>query len=169
MNLVLSQNLTVAGVVIHQDAEGRYSLNDLHSASGVGADGLPNKFLRLDSTLALIDAISNCPDMGNITPVDSRAGRYGETFVCKEIVFTYAIWISPAFYLNVIRTYDALVTGSYHQLHLTGDLFSAAQMIDDNEMIEVISIEQMDEFIADACSRLLPSMIRDEMANYSYL
>jgi hypothetical protein len=164
MNLVRSQNLTVAGVVVHQDAQGRYSLNDLHRASGEEDRHKPVQFLRLASTEALVREIEK---VGNPTfnAVSSVPGRNGGTFVCKELIYVYAHWISPDFYLNVIRTYDALVTDSYHPFQPSGDLFTPEQMKQLYEMMEAISIEQMDESIADVFSRLLPSMIRDEIAN----
>jgi hypothetical protein len=103
--------LVIANTDIHQDAEGRFSLNDLHKASGGEDRHTPDRFLRLDQTQALITEISNSSEMENKNPMVSKAGRYGGSYGAKELVYAYAMWISPKFHLQVIRTFDEVVAG----------------------------------------------------------
>lgn len=123
-----TNSITISDIKIHMDAEGRYSLNDLHKASGKERRHEPAAWLRLDQTNELIQEILNTQkcvfkngDNSNSSesqikkPMDSKKGRYGGTYVCKELVYSYAMWISAAFALKVIRAYDALVTGNANE------------------------------------------------------
>ncbi|EOX1573003.1 KilA-N domain-containing protein [Vibrio cholerae] len=82
-----------------------FSLNDLHKASGSLPKHQPNRFLRLDTTQELINEMASYPDLGSTHEVQNGKG----TWVCKELVYAYAMWISAKFHLQVIRAFDALV------------------------------------------------------------
>lgn len=105
-------SLIIANVPIRADDLGRYSLNDLHKAAGGEERHQPAFFSRRPETQELIAEISNSAPAQSCEPVASTAGRYGGTFAAKEIVYAYAMWISAKFHLEVIRTFDALVTGA---------------------------------------------------------
>lgn len=95
--------------------DGLYSLNDLHQAAGGSAKYRPNQFMRLDTTQALMEEI-RCADV-RIIPAKTVRGRGKPqgTYVCKELVYAYAMWISPSFHLKVIRAFDALQGQSVNQ------------------------------------------------------
>ncbi|EKO3401439.1 KilA-N domain-containing protein [Vibrio fluvialis] len=83
-----------------------YSLNDLHKASGNAAKHQPSRFLRLDTTQELIAEIVSYPDLGSTHKVENGKG----TWVCKELVYAYAMWISARFHLQVIHAFDAITS-----------------------------------------------------------
>ncbi len=111
--------LVIGDFTIRQDDEGRYCLNDLHKASGDDKKHFPAYFLRNQQTKDLIAEI----ELSNVNGSDSE--RYENlhiavkvikggsdkqgTYVVKELVYAYAMWISPKFHLMVIRAYDSLV------------------------------------------------------------
>ncbi|GAB0118569.1 phage antirepressor KilAC domain-containing protein [Acidisoma sp. 7E03] len=103
--------LAIRGTEIRRDAEGRYCLNDCHRAAGAAKKHGPSYFLATDATRALVVEVT---DTGNpVSPVSSTKGGADQgTFVVKELVYAYAMWISPAFHLAVIRAFDAMVTGA---------------------------------------------------------
>lgn len=121
-------HLTIAGCEIRRDADGRYCLNDLHKASGGLRHHQPAKYLANKRTKASIahlaaEAAAKSPNSetlkgpnSDLLPVTITKGRNGATYVIKELVYDYAMWISPAFQFAVIRAYDALVTGTLKTL-----------------------------------------------------
>lgn len=120
----MTNQIIISDITIRKDTQGRYSLNDLHQASGSEQRHRPKYWLELQQTSDLIDEIlkgvippfnhesnSNSAKSQSWKPVTTKSGRYGGTYVCKELVYSYAMWISAAFALKVIRAYDALVSG----------------------------------------------------------
>lgn len=108
---ITTGSLVISGIKIAQDNEGRFRLNDLHKASGGEKRHQPSDWLRIQQTKELIQEIINSGKSRSLMPVKSTEGRKGGTFVTKELVYAYAMWVSPAFHLHVIDTFDALVTG----------------------------------------------------------
>ncbi|WP_181155077.1 phage antirepressor KilAC domain-containing protein [Burkholderia multivorans] len=99
--------LTITGVAIRTDAEGRYCLNDLHRAAGGEKRHQPSDWLKLQQTNDLVAELADA--IPGIPGIQSKQGL--GTFVVKELVYAYAMWISPAFHLKVIRAYDEMVSG----------------------------------------------------------
>ena len=108
--------LVIADTIIHQDADGRYCINDLHQAAGNEPRHKPANWLRSDQTIELIEELSTSQirEVEQYQPVSViNGGNNQGTFVVKELVYAYAMWVSPKFHLQVIRAYDALVTNQF--------------------------------------------------------
>ena len=106
--------LTILHNTIHM-IDGLYSLNDLHSVSGNNKKHKPTNFMRLENTKDLIAEIERCSDVS----IEAKSSAYkvikgGDsqqgTFVCRELVYSYAMWISPRFQLLVIRAFDSMTS-----------------------------------------------------------
>lgn len=130
--------LAVADTLIRRDAEGRFCLNDLHKAAGDKRSDQPANFLRSDEAQRLVAAllaeIADPQNRGS-EPIQTLKGGDGPqgTYVVKELVYAYAMWISPTFHLRVIRAFDALVSGTSAtapkpSLLPDADLFFALQL-----------------------------------------
>ena len=114
-----NQPLIIGEFSIRQDEDGRYSLADLHKASGALKKHQPTNFLRVEQTQELIKEIEQVSDvrlgetdhssnMRSAVKVINGGNSRG-TYVVKELVYAYAMWISAKFHLMVIRAYDSLV------------------------------------------------------------
>ncbi|GAA8966674.1 hypothetical protein HpSP79_12340 [Helicobacter pylori] len=86
--------------------QGLYSINDLHSASGGEQRHKPANWLANKQTVDFISEI----EIAEIPAILKKQGL--GTFVCKELVIHYAMWISPSFSLQVIRCFLDTVSGS---------------------------------------------------------
>jgi len=128
--------------------DGLYSLKALAKASGKWDTKKPSQFLRLQSTIDEIKFLSR-EESAPLKIICTDKGRHnGDTFVCRDLVYSYAQWISPEFKFLVIRTFDQLsnatttqeVIDLKHQLDnaLQQDLFTKAQQPRDRNCLQVL-------------------------------
>ena len=110
-----AQPLVIGNFSIRQDEDGRYCLNDLHKASGGNKKHQPAYFVRNQQTKDLIEIIEGenddlqiCRSKQAVNSIRGKGLEQG-TYVVKELVYSYAMWISAKFHLTVIRAYDAMV------------------------------------------------------------
>lgn len=117
--------LSIFNKQIRTDSEGRYCLNDLHRAAmAAGANKRtkePGKFLASPQTKRLINILlmETTQNLGNDPIAKNVGGDASETgtYVVKELVYGYAMWISPEFHLQVIRAYDKQVMDEIDRLN----------------------------------------------------
>lgn len=102
----MSGLVVIAGVSIRQDAGGRYCLNDFHRAAGNEDRHAPALWERQAG-----DLIDELQKGTKSYVLEKTRGRSGGTFAAEELVYAYAMWISAAFHLKVIRAYKALMNG----------------------------------------------------------
>ena len=94
----MNAQVSVANVAIRQ-FDNLYSLNDLHKAAGGLEKNKPANWLRNQQTADLIAEL----EIAQIRAIQKKQGL--GTFVSKELVVHYGMWISPAFSLKVIRAF----------------------------------------------------------------
>lgn len=127
----MNSMIAIDSVAIRQDPLGRYCLNDLHKAAGGEKRHSPGYWLENEQTKAIVEILSVT---GNPVSVIRGGGLQG-TYVCKELVYSYAMWISPEFNLKVIRTFDAVQSGVVPQ-SLPEALRLAADMAEQKAALE---------------------------------
>ena len=102
--------LIIAKTQVRQDSKGRYNLNDLHKAAGGADKDKPGHFLANQQTKDLVAEILS--DGGIPPSMTVKGGLKQGTYAVKELVYAYAMWISPSFHLKVIRTFDQATQGA---------------------------------------------------------
>lgn len=116
--------VSISNVAIRQISDNLYSLNDLHKASGGRETHKPNNWLRSQQVQ---DLIAEIQAEGKVAVKTSQGGKNRGTYACKELVYAYATWISAKFFLQVIRTFDAVVSGSLKPKALPSGLTAEQQ------------------------------------------
>lgn len=166
-------NLTISETSIRQDSQGRFCLNDLHRASGGNARNKPANWLANAKTKALIAEIEGGAGnpAGPLSTVND--GQNNGTYVAKELVYAYAMWISPAFHLKVIRAYDAQVAPVRAiRDPRTAALIESLQRIDAVEQEQerqALALAQMQETLAVVEARTQPEIKHFSVAGYANL
>lgn len=161
----LMTNLTIFSKSIRH-TDNLYSLNDLHKASGNAPKHQPNRFIRLEQTQELIDEINRYPDLG-IAKNSIRGGKNQGTWVCKELVYAYAMWISPKFSLMVIRAFDAMQNVQPHPIQKSKHGFSRMISVYRNNMlIDSYPLKIDDGIVSFREPEILKEMIRDTFPQY---
>lgn len=131
--------LMIAGIEIHQDQDGRFSLNDFHRAAGGEDRHSPNRWTRTEGYDGLVKVLT--PELAFAPSQVKRGGAAPGTYACKELIYSYAMWISPEFHIKVVRTFDAAVQGvaandSFvpveRRLPVAADSFDAAKRISES-------------------------------------
>lgn len=126
---------------ITKNENGLYSLNDLHKSAGGLVKDLPNKFMASKSFKNVVDVL--IAQKSAFNPVEKKQGRYnGGTWICKELVYKYAMWVNAEFEVNVIQTFDEIISA----------IDSPATMKALNEL--TLKIES-DKDIASECGKAL--------------
>lgn len=139
INIQTKQHV-VAGVEITTDEHGRFNLNLLHKASGLGKHKAPNKWLEGKQVKELIQELEHqTPNSGSALKVNNGGATPG-TFAHELLAISYAGWISPAFQLQVNRVFLDYRTGNLQQpaipQTLPEALRLAAELAEDNQRLE---------------------------------
>lgn len=132
-NILTGKHASQSDLILSDNAikqrKGLYCLNDLHKASGGNPKHRPSLFLRNKDTKELIQAIDEhhqpqstnmCFDTQDQNPnlgfeIKSTAyevihgGNEQGVYACRELVYAYANWIEPRFYLMVLQVFDRVV------------------------------------------------------------
>lgn len=103
--------VTIAGVEISTDSDGRFNLNALHKASSMGEDKAPSQWLRRASTKELVEELSVNSHLGQEVVKSVRGGAAPGTFAHELLAVSYAGWISAAFQLQVNQAFIDYRTG----------------------------------------------------------
>ncbi|KOR02495.1 KilA-N domain-containing protein [Pluralibacter gergoviae] len=108
--------VSVNGVSVRVDAEGRYSLNDLHASAVIAGQAKenqgPSQFLRSKKVKSFVQTLTRMQKctLEENQPVKVINGGVNQGVWALEIVaIRYAAWLSAEFEIRVYQTFQALM------------------------------------------------------------
>lgn len=132
-------SLSILGTQIRQDAQGRFCLNDCHKASGAAKKDGPSYWIATNDAQKLASRLDSETTGKSVV---TNEGRNGGTFVVKELVYAYAMWINVDFHLTVIRAFDTLVTGAVPAIDLNDPAFLRQTLLGYTEKVIALEAEK---------------------------
>lgn len=101
----------VNGVSVRVDSEGRYNLNDLHSAAVANADATenqrPSQFMRSRQVRNFVDTLTRVQKCTAVKTING--GLNHGVWALELVAIRYAAWLSAEFEIRVYQTFQALM------------------------------------------------------------
>lgn len=144
--------LIIADKEISRNKDGLYRLNDLHKVAGGESKHSPKEWVRSQQTKDLAQELTTAQNPALETV---NGGNKRGTYACKELVYAYAMWISPAFHVKVIRAFDALASGDIEKAANLSGSKRALTALDDMRKAKAIDMQIAN---AKAIYELLPHL-----------
>ncbi len=115
--------ITILGTVVRQDKEGRYSLNDLHRASGGADKHKPSNFLRSEGVAAFVTELDKTDAHKRASVTSVKGGVNQGTYVAELVVYRYAAWIDAEFEVRVYSVFRDVANGERDRIraHLVAE------------------------------------------------
>ena len=102
--------LAVFGTEVHLDADGRFSLNDIHKAAmaaGLATDSQrPGSFLRNKDAMRYIDELNV---NAHTRAIKKIAGKTGGSYGVRLVALRYAAWLDKRVEVEVFQVFDAYI------------------------------------------------------------
>jgi hypothetical protein len=96
--------MIIDNVEIAQNENGLFLMRDLFKASGLAAHKNPTVYLSSSEGASLLKLLGD-------DAISRTRGTKGGVYVSKYLVIAYATWLSPEFFLKVIKTFERVATG----------------------------------------------------------
>lgn len=116
------------------ETDGLYSLKALHKASGGLKKDAPSYWLDTQKTTNDIRFLQSQGTNSGSLAIRAVEGRNGDTYVCRKLVYSYAMWISSEFHFMVIDVFDAMLHGKTEEAESIIKVYSGHQPNDPNSL-----------------------------------